>query len=256
MIAPHFAGLLEQYFTKILVLTLDRAKDRQDRIRRILKNVDYEFFTGVDKNNLDVEILGSKNVYDAKKARKMNRQGKEMIPGQIACSLSHRQIYQHIIDKNFERVLVFEDDIVPLPENLKHLPDTLKELPHDWELVYLGYKKNEEITRKVQQKQAFYKLLSRVKLTKLSPTMVNNLLPVYYSPHLKIAGDHDCTHAYAITPLAARKLIDIQTPVAFNADNLLSYAVMNGHLKAFVTHPKFFDQENMIDPQVRSFVHQ
>jgi glycosyl transferase, family 25 len=73
--------------------------------------------------------------------------------------------------------------------------------------------------------------------------MVNNLLPKPYSKHLKRAGFHDCTHAYAITLDGAKKLLAAQTPVVYRADDLLSATIMKGKLNAFVTEPKLFDQE-------------
>ena len=73
--------------------------------------------------------------------------------------------------------------------------------------------------------------------------MVSNLLPGPYSAHLKKAGFHDCTHAYAVTAEAAKKLLAGQSPVVYRADDLLSSTIMKGELSAFITDPKFFDQE-------------
>ncbi|RYD77389.1 MAG: hypothetical protein EOP53_13080 [Sphingobacteriales bacterium] len=72
--------------------------------------------------------------------------------------------------------------------------------------------------------------------------MVSNLLPKPFSKHLKKAGFHDCTHAYAVTLEGAKKLVKSQTPIVYRADDLLSVNVMKGELKGFVTEPKFFDQ--------------
>jgi glycosyl transferase family 25 len=74
-------------------------------------------------------------------------------------------------------------------------------------------------------------------------TMVTNLLPKPFSKHLKKAGFHDCTHAYAVTLSAAEKLLKVQTPVVYRADDLLSATILKGDLNAFITVPKFFDQE-------------
>jgi glycosyl transferase family 25 len=73
--------------------------------------------------------------------------------------------------------------------------------------------------------------------------MVSNLLPKPFSRHLKKAGFHDCTHAYAVTLAGAKKLLAAQTPVVYRADDLLSATIMKGELNAFVSEPKFFDQE-------------
>jgi hypothetical protein len=47
-----------------------------------------------------------------------------------------------------------------------------------------------------------------------------------------------------------------QTPVVYRADDLLSATIMKGELNAFVTEPKFFDQEifhnTAISSEIRS----
>ena len=51
-----------------------------------------------------------------------------------------------MLAEGLDRVLVFEDDVEPDFSTLTLLPDTLQQLPDDWELVYLGFLKNGEIS--------------------------------------------------------------------------------------------------------------
>src|SRR4029079_15325406 len=104
-----------------------------------------------------------------------------------------------------------------------------------WELIYLGYKKNEMATLPLKRKQALYKKLARLRLIKSSLQMINNTLPRDFSGRLQYAGLHDLAHAYGITAAACKKLVAAQTPVLFNADILLGHMVMNEKLKAFIT---------------------
>jgi glycosyl transferase family 25 len=62
-------------------------------------------------------------------------------------------------------------------------------------------------------------------------------------PRMKDSGFHDCTHAYAITLSAAKKLLAAQTTVVYRAGDLLSHIILKEKLNAFVTVPKFFDEE-------------
>lgn len=234
---------LENYFDKILVVSIPRLTDRHQQVKQRLEDLPFDFFWGADKLQLDVDRMISDGIYDEQKARKLQRQGKSLNMGEIACSLSHRMVYEAIIKNGWERVLILEDDVVPLYDDLGKLHATMLELPPDWELVYLGYLKHEKVTFGLKIKQFFYKMMSSLGLLKWNYIMVCNLLPRPYSEHLKKAGFHDCTHAYAITLEAARKLLDAQTPVKYRADDLLSVTAMKGYLKAFITKPKFFDQE-------------
>ncbi|HOZ69053.1 MAG TPA: glycosyltransferase family 25 protein [Chitinophagaceae bacterium] len=248
-------AFLEKYFDRIFVITLERAGDRQVKVKERLEGLTFEFFYGVDKHGLSWEKVNQEGVYDDKKARQLNRYSKGMVLGHIACALSHRKLYQHIVEKGYQRVLIFEDDAVPLFDKDGELQQSVEELPANWEVIYFGYNKNETATPALKRKQAFYRVISHLKLIKWSPLMVSNLLPKPYSPHLQKAGFHDLTHSYAVTREACLKLIRAQTPVVFNADPLVSHLIMNGELSAFITRKKFFTQEQFLDPAHRSFIH-
>ncbi|HET7754987.1 MAG TPA: glycosyltransferase family 25 protein [Anaeromyxobacteraceae bacterium] len=240
--------LLNARFDRILVITLDRARERQERLSRRLLGLRYELFFGADKRDLAMEDLRRRGVYDEGRARRVHRHGKTMQLGEIACALSHRRVWEAVVANGWQRVLVLEDDALPDPAAMPQLAAALEELPPTWELLYLGYTKHEQVTPELRRKQWLYLQLARLRLIRWSPTEVRNLLPRPCSPHLRRAGLHDCLHAYAVTGRAARKLIAAQTPVALAADTLVSRVVMRGDLEAFVTEPRFFDQERFLDP--------
>ncbi len=245
---------LNQYFDKVYVLTLKRATERHAVLPKILKGLNYELFYGIDKSDLDYKTLAEKNVYDDVQSKKLNHSKKSMGLGPIACSLSHRAIYETMLKKNYNKILIFEDDVLPYNENIEQLPVAFQELPKDWELVYLGYLKHEEVTKKMKLKQKFYLPLSYLHLVKQNPKEVRNRLPQRISKHIKRSGEHLCTHAYAVTAEAAKKLIEMQTPIVFNADLLLAHAVLNEKLRAYTFDPQFFAQENFFDPSSPSYV--
>lgn len=240
---PEAYRFLQIFFDKIFVVSVTRFTDRHEKVKQSLTGLPFDFFWGADKLKLDYNTVKTDGTYNEQMAQKLQRQGKALNLGEIACSLSHRMVYEEMLKHNWQKVLILEDDILPLYNNLAQLPAALNELPDNWELVYLGYLKHENVTAALKLKQMWYKILSRVGLMKWTYKMVNNLLPKPYSPHLKKAGFHDCTHAYAVTLQAAKKLLAAQTPVVYRADDLLSSTIMKGELEAFVTEPKFFDQE-------------
>jgi glycosyl transferase, family 25 len=243
IIPSNISNYLEQYFDKILVVSVPRFTDRHKRVKQSLEGLPFDFFWGADKLELDYDTAKTNGTYDEQRAKKLQRQGKALNLGEIACSLSHRNVYAAMIEKGWKKVLILEDDVVPIAENLAELPATLDELPADWELVYLGYLKHEQVTTGLRVKQFIYKIISALGLMAWSYKMVTNLLPKPFSAHLKKAGFHDCTHAYAVTLEGAKILLATQTPVVYRADDLLSATIMKGELVAFVTEPKFFDQE-------------
>ena len=225
------------------MVSVPRFADRHQRVKKNLEGLPFDFFWGADKLELDYDTAKTDGTYDEQRAQKLQRQGKALNLGEIACSLSHRNVYAEMVKQGWKKVLILEDDVWPITENMQHLPAALSELPANWDLVYLGYLKHEKVTTGLKAKQFFYKILSAFGLMAWSYKMVCNLLPKPFSIHLKKAGFHDCTHAYAITLAAAEKLLAAQTPVVYRADDLLSATILRGELNAFVTEPKFFDQE-------------
>ena len=243
---------MNTYFDRIIVVSVPRFTDRHKRVAENLEGLQYDFFWGADKMDLDGEMLT--NNYNEVKAKKLQRQGKALNFGEIACALTHRMVYEETIKKGWNKVLILEDDVVPLYDQLDLLKESLNELPANWELVYLGYLKHETVTPALKRKRFFYQVLSLLGLMKWSFKMVSNLLPKVYSRHLKKAGFHDCTHAYGITLQGAKKLLAAQSPVVYRADDLLSATIMKGELNAFITEPKYFDQEIFNDPAIISEV--
>lgn len=74
--------------------------------------------------------------------------------------------------------------------------------------------------------------------------MIKHLYAKPFSTHLKKAGYHEYTSAYALTLTAAQTLLKLQTPISFIADNLLGYAITNQLVKGYLTVPRLFEQES------------
>lgn len=245
---------LQKFFDKVLVLTVPRFKERQEKVKQRLEGIGFEFFYGTDKNELGEERIRQEYRYDKRNSLAVRRYFPPLNSGEIACSLSHRMIYKAMVDNNWKRVLILEDDVVPDTANLHLLKDCLEELPPDWELFYLGYLKNENRTASGILKQLWYKIMATLGFSRIPRQMIRNRLPRSFSPHLWRAGFHDCTHAYAITNAGARKLLSAQTPVTQRADNLLSQLVLKGELKAYASKKFLFNQEVFTDHTDRSFI--
>ncbi|MEP7165949.1 MAG: glycosyltransferase family 25 protein [Ferruginibacter sp.] len=245
---------LQQFFDKVLVVSVPRFTDRHQRVQERLRGLAFDFFWGADKLKLDMEAVKQDGTYDEATAIKLERLGKPLSAGELACALSHQYVYAAMIENGWERILILEDDVWPLYSNMPLIKNAIHELPREWDLLYFGYLKHEKITFGLKFKRFFYKMVSSFGLIKWNYTMAANMLPGKYSRHLKKAGFHDCTHAYAITLEGAKKLLKAQTPVVYRADDLLSYTILKGNFTAFLTDPKFFDQEDFHSGEVVSKV--
>lgn len=253
---PYF-DLLNNFFDKIYVITLQRAADRHQHIERELKGLHYEFFYGKDKNAFEVTDLQTKGVYNEAMAKRHHRFGKPMPAGMIGCSWSHRLVYEDVVKKGYQKVLVLEDDVVIDKPLISLLPQVLAELPKDWELLYFGYAYNEQPPKNAFIKKSLYHLLHTLGQFKFSHKTINNLYPKKVSEHIYTAGYHDCTHAYAITNIAAQKLSILQQPISFFPDNLLAHAVTNELVKGYIVVPRLINQPFQVSDKItHSYINQ
>ena len=236
-----FFNILNNYFDKIYVLTIPSAKERQEEFTRVMNGLRFEFFYGIEKQTLDSDHLQQSGIYDDSLAKEKQRYEKSMTIGEIACAIGHRKIYEDIIANNVEKALIFEDDVFPLRENIQYIPQIWASIPEDWNVIFFDYDKNE---RKVPLKQTVYHVQHFLGFLKWDHTTIKNLFPRGVNKHWKTAGYHDFADAYAITGEAARKLVELQTPLCVVADNLLANAVTKEHLKGYISVPKLFAQRS------------
>lgn len=98
---------------KAIVINLQRSRDRRAFMSRQLDalGLDYEFFAAVDGAALSrEEVLQSCNQKWAKR-----HIGRQMLPGEIGCALSHLGVYRKVVDENTPMALVLEDDAQLVP---------------------------------------------------------------------------------------------------------------------------------------------
>ncbi len=230
---------LNNFFDKIFVITLQRSTERQTHIKEVLEGLCYEFFYGADKNNFSLQELKDKNIYNDALAIQHHRYNKQMNAGQIGCALSHKNIYEEIINKGYKKTLILEDDIAPVKELLHLFTAIIKDLPPGWELLYLDYSKNESPNN---FKKYLYHVQKLAGGLKWNHTTISNLYPKPFTKYLSVSGFHDYTDAYAVSLSAAKTLLKLQSPVSYVADNLLAMASSSKNLNAFISHPKLFKQ--------------
>lgn len=253
--AENKFNALNIFFDKIYILTISRGRERQEKLKNELKGLNFNFFYGVDKNDLQLDKLISQNVYNEAAAIKMQRYHRKMTLGEIACSLGHRAIYEDALKNGYSKILVLEDDIVANESAIINFGEITKELPANWDILYLDYFKNESRGFGDFFKQQWYHLQKALGLLNYSHKTISNLYAKKYSNHIKTAGYHDYASAYALSSNAIKKLIELQTPIIFPADHVLPYAITNNLLNGFITVPKLFTQQSQSDKEgVGSFV--
>ncbi|NNE97681.1 MAG: hypothetical protein HKN25_01540 [Pyrinomonadaceae bacterium] len=224
------------------VLTTEKNLDRQESLKRELKGWDLELLFGVDKSTVTKEQFQKDGIYDEQKAMETDRSGKPMTTGHICCSLGHRLIYEEFLRTDHEKVLVFEDDVLALPDAESKIDKLVEAIPVDAEMIYWGWEGPGKAPAGASIKKALYHLQHKMGLLSYNHTMIDNLYPKPHSKYFSVAGKHFLAHAYTLTRSGAEKLIAWQTPIILNADNAIQYAILNGDLKAYIAHTQVFSQ--------------
>ena len=135
--------------------------------------------------------------------------------GEIACALSHRNIYQNMLDEGHRRILILEDDVLPQPEQLQQFDQVIAQLPEDWELLMLGYYGHKLPSPRYRIQQQIYRAFHYLHIAnwhKVSRRWIDNICMGAYSPDLYRMGKVLGTHAYAVSASAAEKFVAYQSP--------------------------------------------
>lgn len=112
----------------IYIINLERDVQRrkrfEDQIKRLqMKN--YSFFKGVDLSEQQYQEYKKQNYLQSK--------------GELGCLFSHINIYKDALSKNYNNILIFEDDIDIMDKNfLEKTQFYMKELNNEYDVILLG----------------------------------------------------------------------------------------------------------------------
>lgn len=235
---------LNTYFDHVFVITLDRAKNRQQEIIKELNkyNIGFSFIDGVDGHQLDIETLENQNIYNKK--QNFEKTKMLMTKGEIGCALSVLKICNKVVEENLNSVLILQDDIRILSENWNHCSQLLANVPENWDLIYLGHSQMYMKTPlHIKLRINFiYPLLNIVYRNKYKINEIRNSFRRPYSKEWYLAGQHNGGYAYGINNIGAKKLIDAFTPVFAPDDLTFRYLIKKGKLKAYSPKWQIFEQ--------------
>lgn len=131
--------------------------------------------------------------------------------GELGCAYSHRAIWKNIVDKNYDKVIVLEDDICLSNKFRNRVIKILKNIPKTADIVYIDG--------------------NNINPQKLSIIPGNKYI---YSIKAIFGG----THAYIITNKGARKLLDKTRLISLAIDIQITSLIKSGELEAYISSKK------------------
>lgn len=125
------SSVFNQIFDKVYVINMEKSHDRLQYITNHLneKNIKWERFNAIDGKKIQNDQLET-NV--GKLCQ--NFCSKPM----IGCALSHKTLWQTVLDNNLQSALIMEDDVEILDDYTQTIINAWKQLPSDWDILLLG----------------------------------------------------------------------------------------------------------------------
>jgi glycosyl transferase family 25 len=134
--------------------------------------------------------------------------------GAIGCYLSHISLWEKLLKSNNDYMLIFEDDILPLDNNLDDKINKLVLEKDDFDVLLLGYRIEDKKTIKITDN------ISRCTFFVLS-------------------------HSYIISKKGAEKLLKYAFPIEMQLDNFIAFNnLLNKDFKTYYTNKMLFKQSN------------
>ena len=238
--------VLNGFFDHIYLITLRESTNRQKYFKKELDGLDYEIMWAINGSDLDLRQIVADGIYDPSLTKSISASGKELVPGEVGCALSHLKVYEDMLERGFQRILVLEDDLIVESKLLNHLKKSIQELPENWDVIYLGFHRREKVTLPIAFRiKIAYPILSWLGFSKYSANKLRCTYPRPYSKNLQRAGAHYGTYAYGLTATAAKKIIAGQSPICRAADNAISRMIVEGAIRAFKVKQKVLYQSRI-----------
>lgn len=196
---------MDSAFGKIFVMNMDRSRDRWKTIQAMLRDsgvANYERFEALDGKRLNASRTFGEGHATWRCA---NFCPKAM----LAISMTHRAIWQTVVDRGLESALVLEDDAVLSADCNIRVPEAVSELPGDWDVLYLGCFL---LCNDPDSESALFRGLVRATVGSPNPGARN------HSKSLVVPGFPTGTHAYAVSNAGARRLLELLPRASFHVD--------------------------------------
>lgn len=172
----------------IFIINLKKDIERREHMEELCNqyNLQYQFTDAIYGKNLDKDTISK--IYN--KEESIRKFGRELTKGELACVLSHINIYKHIVENDISKAFIFEDDI-QIEKDFPTLMQSINKFPNDWELVLFGYHRGS--SRKDKEAKSYTRCKKNI-------TTKHKLV--------RFAEIATGAHGYLINLRGAKKLID------------------------------------------------
>lgn len=197
-------------FSEVFMINLKRRTERREKMEITMKELglDYTYFEAFDGKTLTDEVLVDMGITLMPEYADPYHK-RPMTMGEIGCFLSHYTIWQQIVERGLEEVLVLEDDIRFEPFFMERAEQIMEDARRigGWDLIYFGRKRLQESEVFLKESENFVmvsytywtlgyvislqgarKLLAADPMKRLLP--VDEFLPIMFNEHPNDSWKH------------------------------------------------------------------
>lgn len=118
---------------KQFCLTVKESFERNERVQQRFKdnNLDVEMFTGV--HGMTIGIQPTQTVWDTHRDNTFRNN-----PGKLSITISKLMLWQHILDKGYDEVIIYENDVTFCDNYQQEFDRSYEALPNNWEAAHIG----------------------------------------------------------------------------------------------------------------------
>ena len=125
---------INEYFNQIYVINLDSRQDRMAIAEKQLKNANVSNYKRFSAIKVEPEDLFQ---YATISYDRFEKKYSKYILGSLGCKLSHLEIIKEAQEKDYDRILILEDDIL-IDENINVIFEKATSQLKEWDMFYLG----------------------------------------------------------------------------------------------------------------------
>ena len=128
----NFCYTIDNYFDKVFYLNLDKDVERNNKMVQQLKKYNITNYERISATQLD-EIPN----YQYWRNFNVELLSERYIKGQLGCRNSHWRAIEASFLRGYNRVLIFEDDVI-INEDPNQVLENNKDLLNEWHMLYFG----------------------------------------------------------------------------------------------------------------------
>ena len=189
----------------IIVVSLARAKDRRERMKKQLEDLEL--------GGIIIDAVDGQELSEEEKNKRLHlqggyRYGELFQPGELGCTMSHINALKLAREKNWEHLIVLEDDIILAEDFKKRVKLLFSIVQNDWEHIYLS----------------------------------GTIRSPWHNPNLNFPNtvpsiNTECTHSMIIRDSAYNKVIDYLSLFETTTDDSYNQMIKTGSLRSYTYYP-------------------